>query len=146
MHVQRNIAKKVRKKDRIEVADDFRAVYVAGSEEEAKERLDKFVSKRSRTYKSLADIPAIEGLLRFYSFPTPIWGILRTSNPIESLNAKLKRDTRKRISLNSLDNAAICLASSMESYNASCSKRAILGYDNMTDEQRAEMGFNQIRA
>lgn len=52
VHVGRNMSSGARRKDRQAILDDFKSVYPAESEAEAKARLGLFVAKRSQTYPS----------------------------------------------------------------------------------------------
>ncbi|MBQ8141757.1 MAG: hypothetical protein IJ194_01200, partial [Bacilli bacterium] len=59
-----------------------------------------------------------------------------TSNTIESFNAKLKRLTRKRILMNSEDNAIITIASSCAEYNKNAGKITLRHFSDLTVEER----------
>ncbi|MFN6679431.1 transposase, partial [Enterococcus faecium] len=50
IHVSRNIAHKVRVKDRKEICDDFKAVYQANSKEEANTFLSGMIEKWKKNY------------------------------------------------------------------------------------------------
>ncbi|EOM63980.1 hypothetical protein SS9_00255 [Enterococcus faecium EnGen0188] len=71
VHVSRNIAHKVRVKDRQEICNDFKSVYQASSKEEANNQLRSMIDKWQKTYprviKSLMN-PHV--LLTFYELPS----------------------------------------------------------------------------
>lgn len=64
-----------------------------------------------------------------------------TSNAIESLNAKLKRETHKRILANSEDNATIITVNVFRSYDKSAGMRSRKGLMEVSREERRRMGF-----
>ena len=64
-----------------------------------------------------------------------------TSNAIESLNTKLKRETHKRILANSEDNATIITVNVFRSYDKSAGMRSRKGLMEVSREERRRMGF-----
>lgn len=143
VHLSRNVYQKVRPKDRQEAQDDFRKVYTAEDRESAYEALKAFVEKWGRTYPSFRRyMESSENILAFYDYPKCIRKALYTSNSIENFNASIKRELRKRISLNSERQANICLATISESYNCRMAARKFRGYWGLTDEELEKLGFN----
>lgn len=137
VHVQRNIAGDVRKSDRQEIADDFRKAYTAKSKEEAESLLEAFSDKWKRTYPSMTrKIMERDGLFTFMEYPRPLWRTVYTSNAIESSNAKLKRITRKRILMNSVDNAILTIVSVSAEYNRNSGKIRFRGFTEMDEKEK----------
>ena len=68
IHVSRNIAHKVRVKDRKEICDDFKAVYQANSKEEANTFLSGMIEKWKKTIPSDAVTHRNQDLLTFMIF------------------------------------------------------------------------------
>lgn len=97
VHIQRNIAKLVRVKDRKEIMDLTKELYNADSEKEALEKLNEYEINLIKKYpKVIAHIKSNESLFSFYSFPKSIQRSLYTTNLIESLNKQIKRQTKKK--------------------------------------------------
>ena len=97
VHVSRNIAHKVRVKDRKEICDDFKAVYQAASKEEALEERSAFCDKWKGSYPEVAEsIQNNENLLTFYAFLKAIWKSIYSTNLIEPFNKRIKSYSRKK--------------------------------------------------
>ena len=99
VHVGRNVPSGARGKGRQAVSDDFKSVYPAGSEAEAKARLGPFVAKRPQAHPSFGKYLAEPGPFPFCRFPKAAWGPLCTSNAVEAFRACLKRKLRARLAL-----------------------------------------------
>ena len=92
LHVSRNIAAKVRAKDRAEVLEDFKGVYTSKNKEEALNKLREFEEKWSKKYPKVAEcLDRNLNLLTFYDYPKEVRGSIYTTNIIESYNKQLKR-------------------------------------------------------
>lgn len=118
VHQTRTICRDVRKTDRKEVSDDFANVYLSDSKEAAIAQLDLFLTKWRKAYPTMArKLASQTDLFTFMEFPRLLWRSIYTSNIIESFNSKLKRLTRKRIPMNSEENAVITISSACSSYN-----------------------------
>ena len=97
MHLQQNAKAHITKAHlKSEVAEDIRAIFHAGSLDEAKRRLALAVEKCSKCQAKLAawmedNIP--EGFTVF-SFPPVVRQFLRTNNMEENLNKQIKSRTR----------------------------------------------------
>jgi len=138
VHETRTICRDVRKSDRKEVAADFRKVYSSDCEEAARAELAAFREKWSRTYPAMARKLMAQGsLLTFMRFPKPLWKTVYTSNAIESFNAKLKRQTRRRILMNSESNAVITIAAVAAEYNRNACQIQIRCLSYMGEAERA---------
>lgn len=118
VHISRNLYRKVRVKDRKEITEDFKNVYNCETKEQIMDEFDKFCDKWAVTYPSMIDkLICTPGLFTFVKYPKEMWQSLKTSNAIESFNATLKRNVRKRIQFNSLTNELILLTTIMKDYN-----------------------------
>ncbi|BDP54075.1 hypothetical protein EfmJHP35_19990 [Enterococcus faecium] len=97
IHVSRNIAHKVRVKDRKEICDDFKAVYQANSKEEANTFLSGMIEKWKKNYpKVTQSLIENQDLLTFYDFPPSIRRTIYSTNLIESFNKQIKRYSRRK--------------------------------------------------
>lgn len=134
VHATRTICRDVRKSDRKQVSDDFRYVYTARSKAEAELRLATFESKWEKTYPSMVrKLRKQDNLFTFMGYPELLWKTIYTSNTIESFNAKLKRLTRKRILLNSEENAIITIASGCAEYNKNAGRITLRHFGDLTE-------------
>ena len=115
--------------------DDFKSVYLAESEAEAKARLGLFVAKWSQTYPSFRKYLTEPGLFSFYRFPKAVWRPLYTSNAVEALHACLKRKLRARLALHSLKNGCCLIAVEAERCNRSGRNRRLTGFDELTADE-----------
>lgn len=137
VHQMRTLCRDVRKSDRKSISDAFRYVYTARNRQEAKQRLTVMENEWEKTYPSMIrKLRRQENLLTFMDYPEVLWKTIYTSNTIESFNAKLKRLTRKRILMNSEDNAIITIASSCAEYNKNAGKITLRHFSDLTEEER----------
>ena len=148
VHYQRNLKSHVRKSDWENIGDDFQKVYRSKTKEEALEKFELFSSFWGTKYKGLKQRieKTNDNIFSYYSFPEEIRRSLYTSNAIEGFNSKLKRETRKRILMNSEDNASIVITAVCRSYNSSKLGRRRNGLLKVPQEVREELGFDiQLR-
>jgi transposase-like protein len=97
VHIQRNIAAKVRVKDRQEITSDFRAVYTQETMEMALVKLSDFSSKwKGRYERVVKSLLGNESLLTFMAFPASIRKTIYTTNLIEGFNKLLKSYTKRK--------------------------------------------------
>ena len=93
VHQIRNSLKYVSWKDRKEIADDLKFIYKAINEEAALDGLKEFEDKWVKTYPHI--IASWQDnwseLSVFFKYPEPVRRLIYTTNPIESLNAKIKK-------------------------------------------------------
>ncbi len=141
VHVQRNISKAVRIRDRKAIMDDFKTVYSKGSRKECDEAFAEFASKWSKPYPKLvlSLVERQDSMFMFYEFPKPMWRAVYTSNAAESLNSVAKRKTRARIQYNSEDSALIVLAKVYEDYNQDARPAKFML--ELSEEEKQSMGF-----
>lgn len=141
VHVQRNISKAVRVRDRKAIMEDFKNVYSKGSRRECDEAFAEFASKWSKPYPKLvlSLVERQDSMFLFYEFPKPMWRAIYTSNAAESLNSVAKRKTRARIQYNSEDSALIVLTKVYEDYNRDARPAKFML--ELSEEEKQSMGF-----
>ena len=96
VHVSRNIAHKVRVRDRKEICEDFKLVYQANSKEEALVQVDFMVKKWGKQYPRVVNLLLNPAIVTFYNFPPTIRRTIYSTNLIEGFNKQLKRYTRRK--------------------------------------------------
>ena len=137
VHETRTICRDVRKSDRKTVSGDFKNVYSAKDRAEAESRLSDFESKWEKTYPNMVrKLRKQIDLFTFMDYPKLLWKSIYTSNAIEGFNSKLKRLTRKRILMNSEDNAVITNVSCCADYNKNAGKIRLRKFNDMSDEEK----------
>ena len=137
VHETRTIRRDVRKSDRKAVSGDFKNVYSAKDRAEAESRLSDFESKWEKTYPNMVrKLRKQIDLFTFMDYPKLLWKSIYTSNAIEGFNSKLKRLTRKRILMNSEDNAVITIVSCCADYNKNAGKIRLRKFNDMSDEEK----------
>lgn len=67
-------------------------------------------------------------MFRYYAYPNVICKSIYTSNTIEGFNSKLQREIRKRISMNSFNNADINIVAVCKNYNKHGKRQVINGF------------------
>ncbi|TKL80954.1 IS256 family transposase, partial [Enterococcus faecium] len=116
VHVSRNIAHKVRVKDRKEICDDFKAVYQASSKEEANTFLGSMIEKWQKTYpKVTQSLIKNQDLLTFYEFP--LRRSIYSTNLIESFNKQIKKYSRRKEQFQNEESLERFLVSIFDTYN-----------------------------
>lgn len=137
VHETRTICRDVRKSDRKAVSGEFKNVYSAKDRAEAESRLSDFESKWEKTYPNMVrKLRKQIDLFTFMDYPKLLWKSIYTSNAIEGFNSKLKRLTRKRILMNSEDNAVITIVSCCADYNKNAGKIRLRKFNDMSDEEK----------
>ena len=137
VHETRTICRDVRKSDRKAVSGDFKNVYSAKDRAEAESRLSDFESKWEKTYPNMVrKLRKQIDLFTFMDYPKLLWKSIYTSNAIEGFNSNLKRLTRKRILMNSEDNAVITIVSCCADYNKNAGKIRLRKFNDMSDEEK----------
>jgi putative transposase len=93
VHVIRSSTRFVSWKDRKAVCADLRAIYTAGSVEDAKQALDDFEAKWSASYPTVARSwrARWDEITPFLAYPAEIRRAIYTTNIIESLNRKFRK-------------------------------------------------------
>jgi len=98
VHQIRNSLKHVSWKDRKEVANDLKSIYKAVNEESAQLALTEFSDKWGNTYPHIAMswTSNWNELSTFFKYPEAVRRLIYTTNPIESLNASIKKVIRNK--------------------------------------------------
>ncbi len=98
VHMVRNSMRYVPWKDRKAVVRDLKKVYGATTAEAGKLALDSFEKTWSDKYPMAAKSwrARWDNVVPFFDYPEPIRKAIYTTNAIESLNAQLRKVTRKR--------------------------------------------------
>lgn len=134
VHIQRNIAGKVRVSDRKKVADEFKTIHQVTTLQEGEEKLETFISnwkdKYPRMTKTLANT---EYLLTFLQFPLAIRGTIYSTNIIESFNKSLKRKTKAKEQFPNEAALDRFLVTQMVDYNQKNGTRSHKGFKQCQD-------------
>ena len=98
VHMVRNSLRYVSWKDRKAVASDLKKIYSAATVEAAEQALDAFEEKWNEQYPMAAKSwrERWENVIPLFGYPEPIRKVIYTTNAIESINAQLRKVTRKR--------------------------------------------------
>ena len=98
VHLVRNSLRYVSWKDRKAVARDLRQIYNAPTVEAAEQALAAFEAKWAERFPAIGRIwrGRWQQVIPLFSYPNPIRRAIYTTNAIESLNASLRRVTKKR--------------------------------------------------
>jgi len=107
VHQIRNSLKFVAWKDRKEVAKDLKSVYTALDEETAQLALTEFNDIWGKKYPNITASWTTHWaeLSTFFKYPQSIRTLIYTTNPIESLNATIKRKTKSKGSFPTIESA-----------------------------------------
>jgi len=107
VHQIRSSLKFVSWKDRKAVAKDLKSVYSALNEEDGQLALQEFDDIWGKKYPNIT--ASWENnwaeLATFFKYPDPVRKLIYTTNPIESLNATIKRKTKSKSSFPTEDAA-----------------------------------------
>jgi len=98
VHQIRSSLKFVSWKDRKAVAKDLKSVYSAHNEEDAQLALTDFNDIWGKKYPNITAswLTHWEELATFFKYPESVRKLIYTTNPIESLNATIKRKTKSK--------------------------------------------------
>jgi transposase-like protein len=117
VHLQRNILKHARPKDKANMAEDFRAVFRTDDPNDSKERIrlrfKAFIEHWGKTYASLIKYlknERIDLYFTYIDFDYRIRSMIYTTNWIERLNRDFKRTTRMRGALPNPEATILLLA------------------------------------
>ncbi len=97
VHMVRNSLKYVSWKLRKTVATDLRSIYTASSAEAAEQALETFENKWRKQFPSIARSWRTHWthIIPFFDYPPEIRKVIYTTNAIESMQAQLRKVTRK---------------------------------------------------
>ncbi len=107
VHQIRSSLKFVSWKDRKAVAKDLKSVYSAHNEEDAQLALTEFNDIWGKKYPNITVSWTTHWaeLSTFFKYPDSVRKLIYTTNPIESLNATIKRKTKSKGSFPTVDSA-----------------------------------------
>lgn len=133
VHVSRNIAHKVRVRDRKEICEDFKLVYQANSKEEALDHIDFMIRKWKKQYPRVVNLLLNLALLTFYNFPHAIRRTIYSTNLIEGFNKQLKRYTRRKEQFPNEESLERFFISQFNQYNQKFLGRIHKGFKEIQD-------------
>jgi putative transposase len=98
VHMVRNSLRYVSWKERKAVARDLRAIYTAPTAEAAEEALDAFGATWDDRFPTISRSWRANwaNLIPFFDYPPELRKVIYTTNAIESINAQLRKVTKKR--------------------------------------------------
>jgi putative transposase len=98
VHMVRNSLRYVGWKDRKRVARDLRTVYTAATLEGGEQALDAFCQQWDGRFPTIGTLWRRHWahLSPFFAYPAPIRKVIYTTNAVESLNAQLRKVTKKK--------------------------------------------------
>lgn len=98
VHMVRNSLRYVSWKERKAIATDLRAIYGAPTAEAAEQALEAFAAKWDARFPSISKSWQANWsrVIPFFGYPPEIRKVVYTTNAIESINATLRKVTRKR--------------------------------------------------
>ena len=98
VHMVRNSLRYVSWKERKAVARDLRAIYTAPTAEAAETALDAFGQKWDGRFPSISRSwrERWENVIPFFAYPPEIRKVIYTTNAVESINAAIRKVTKKR--------------------------------------------------
>ncbi len=107
VHQIRSSLKFVSWKDRKAVAKDLKSVYTAHNEEDAQIALTEFNDIWGKKYPNITASWTTHWneLATFFKYPESVRTLIYTTNPIESLNAAIKRKTKSKGSFPTIESA-----------------------------------------
>ncbi len=98
VHLVRSTLRYVPWKDRKAAARDLRSIYTAATAEAAAQALDTFEETWGGKYPMAPKVwrSRWENVIPFFAYPDPIRRVIYTTNAVESINAQLRKVTKKR--------------------------------------------------
>ncbi len=98
VHMIRNSLRYVGWKDRKAVARELKTIYTAATAEAAEQAMEVFEAEYGERFPMVIKTwrSRWENVIPFFNYPDPIRKVIYTTNAIESLNAQLRKVTRKR--------------------------------------------------
>jgi putative transposase len=98
VHMIRNSLRYVSWKERKAVAKALRSIYSAVTEEAAQQALDEFAKQWDARFPTISKLWRRHwaNLSAFFSYPEPLRKVIYTTNAIESINAQLRKVTKKK--------------------------------------------------
>ncbi|OQO65580.1 IS256 family transposase [Enterococcus faecium] len=133
VHISRNIAHKVRVKDRKEICSDFKLVYQASSKEEANNQIRFMIDKWKKQYPRVVKLLMNPAILTFYNFPPSIRRTIYSTNLIEGFNKQLKKYTKRKEQFPNEESLERFLVSQFNNYNQKFLCRVHKGFKEIHD-------------
>src|SRR5690554_4696559 len=146
VHIQRNIAKLVRAKDRKEIMDAIKPLYRSSNLEAARLEFKKLKDSIGKVYpKVIKLLESNESLFSFYRYPKQIRSSIYTTNLVEGLNKQLKRQTKKKEQFPNEDSLERFVCNYFNEYNARFGSRIHRGFGevNMEISNMFEQKYHQ---
>lgn len=135
VHLQRNVSRLVRAKDRKEFLEQLKPVYQATEKLEAIDALENFKASVKKRYpKVVAMFDKNQSLFEFLNFPRQIQRSLYTTNLIEGFNKHLKRYTRRKEQFPNEESLDRFVCSQVIEYNHKGTRRIHKGFDIVQSE------------
>lgn len=130
VHFMRNICKRVRVQDRLEVATELKEIFASRNELEALERCETMKQKWKKAYPKLfEDYLNRPHMFTYFKYPISIWGSIRTTNWIENTNKQLKRLIKKKEQFPNEGSAERFLVNLFTIQNEKLGSRIMKGFD-----------------
>lgn len=130
VHIQRNVLRLVRAKDKIEVAARLKDVYQAQTEHQAQLLLEKFMNDISNKYpKVIQLIQRTDHLFTFLNYPKSIQRSIYSTNIVEGYNKQLKKQTKRKEQFPNEDSLERFVCDHMIQYNLRFSNRIHKGFN-----------------
>lgn len=134
VHVSRNIAAKVRVKDRKAILEDFKAVYNKETLDDANSQYELFKTTWSKYPTVIKALDENKYLFTFYEFPKEIRASIYTTNIIEGFNKQIKRKTNRKEQFPTEESLEKFLVSIFEDYNAKFLSRIHKGFAQVPED------------
>ena len=133
VHQIRSSLKFVSWKDRKAVAKDLKTIYSAATEEDAQLALTEFNDIWGQKYPHILKswLNNWNELATFFKYPKSIQTLIYTTNPIESLNANIKRKTNSKGSFPTIDSAFKMLYMSTQEVQAKWERTSIRNWSEI---------------
>jgi putative transposase len=139
VHIQRNILRLVRAKDKLETVSNVRSIYQANSIEEAQLLLEKFIEDISFRYPKVKSLlMRQEYLFTFFKFPKGIRRSIYSTNIVEGYNKQLKKQTKRKEQFHNEESLERFVCDHMIQYNLKFSNRIHKGF-NLVQSELMEM-------
>ena len=130
VHIQRNVLRLVRAKDKIEVAARLKDVYQAQTEHQAQLLLEKFMNDISNKYpKVIQLIQRTDHLFTFLNYPKSIQRSIYSTNIVEGYNKQLKKQTKRKEQFPNEESLERFVCDHMIQYNLRFSNRIHKGFN-----------------
>ena len=134
----------MKRADRAVILEQFKTIYRAENLEMAVQALEDFIAEwepkyrkvmesHGKSWKVMESLENTDNLLTFYQFPYQIWHSIYSINLIESLNKKIKRQTKKKVLFPNEEAMERYLVTLFEDYNFKQRQRIHKGFGQYSD-------------